>query len=93
MCSPVVRAPDFATLLIIQIGWSKDAFGAILGLGSDDEETVVVYASLRNSPSEQNYAPATGEYLAVRWAVEYFRPVCAGSSLYSKRIRKRSCAS
>ena len=39
---------------------------------------MVAYASCRNSPSEQNYAPIMGECLAARWGVEYFRPYLYG---------------
>ena len=75
---PILRAPDFSLPFIIQTDWSKEAIGAILCQQHPEGEAVVAYASRRNSPSEQNYAPVEGECLAARWGIEYFRPYVYG---------------
>ena len=75
---PILRAPDFSLPFIIQTDWSKEAIGAILCQRHPEGEAVVAYASRRNSPSEQNYAPVEGECLAARWGIEYFRPYVYG---------------
>ncbi|CAG8567380.1 12055_t:CDS:1 [Ambispora gerdemannii] len=72
--APVLLYPNFKNKFILATDASKLGLGAILSqLDPDRNGRHIAYASRELSPAEQNDAVHEMEYLAIIWAVKYFR--------------------
>ncbi|GES88280.1 enzymatic polyprotein, putative [Rhizophagus clarus] len=71
--APIVRYPDFEKPFLLYTDASLIGIGAVLAQKDSKDEYVVAYASRTLAPAEKNYAITELEYLAIIWAVKYFR--------------------
>lgn len=83
MTEPILAFPDFSLPIILHTDAVNFGLGAVLAQEHRDEEDkplkrVVAYASRALHGTEKTYAPTHKEALAVRWAVEKFRPYLIG---------------
>ena len=76
--APVLKFPDFREPFELQTDASNFALGAVLAQNIAGKEFVVAYASRQLSPTECKYATIEKEALAIKWAVQHFRPYLYG---------------
>jgi len=73
--APILIYPDFSKPFLLYTDASSFGLGAVLSQKDDDgKEHVVAYASRRTDQCEVNFHATELECLAVKWAVEHFRP-------------------
>jgi len=80
---PVLAYPNFAEPYILYTDASTYGLGAVLAQrnpeDSADPPNVICYASRALRGTEKGYSPTHLEALAIRWAVEKFRPYLYGT--------------
>ena len=59
---------------LLATDWSQEGLGVVLNqVDANGDEYAVAFASRSCNDAEKNYSCFHGEYLAVIWAVHYFR--------------------
>lgn len=76
---PILAFPDFSKQFIVTTDASDVGLGATLSQKHNDQEVVVSYASHALTQLERNYSATEKECLAVKWAIDKFRPYIYGS--------------
>ncbi len=66
---PVLRAPDFGCLFLLQTDTSETGLGAVLLQVQEGEEHPILFISRKLTPAEKNCATVEKEALAIKWAV------------------------
>ncbi len=75
---PILIYPDFDKIFTVTTDASNQGLGAILSQQHDNNDMPISYASRALKAAELNYSTVEKEMLAVKWAVQLFRPYLFG---------------
>ncbi|GBP17500.1 Retrovirus-related Pol polyprotein from transposon 412 [Eumeta japonica] len=70
----ILQYPDFSKPFILTTDASNYAIGAILSQGEIGQDLPIAYASRTLNNAEGNYSTTEKELVAIKWAVQHFRP-------------------
>lgn len=76
--APILTCPDFSKTFLLQVDASNEGLGAALSQQSDNQESVIAFASRLLSDSEKKFSTTEKECLALVWATRKFRPYLEG---------------
>ncbi|CAM8956610.1 unnamed protein product [Rhodiola kirilowii] len=79
--APIIQAPDWTQPFEIMCDASDYAVGAVLGQRKEKKPVVIHYASRTLDAAQRNYSTTEKELLAVKFALEKFRPYLLGSKI------------
>ncbi|GBP37144.1 Retrovirus-related Pol polyprotein from transposon 412 [Eumeta japonica] len=74
----ILQYPDFSKPFILTTDASNYAIGAILSQGEIGQDLPIAYASRTLNNAEGNYSTTEKELVAIKWAVQHFRPYLYG---------------
>lgn len=74
----ILKYPDFSKEFVLTTDASNFAIGAILSQGEIGKDLPIAYASRTLNSAEGNYNTTEKELLAIKWAVQHFRPYLYG---------------
>lgn len=77
--SPVLKSPNFEEMFTIQTDASDVGIGAVLTQGSDKDERVIAYMSMKLTAAQKKYSTTERECLAVLEAILKFRNYVEGT--------------
>lgn len=74
----ILKYPDFTKEFVLTTDASNFAIGAVLSQGEIGKDLPIAYASRTLNSAEGNYNTTEKELLAIKWAIQHFRPYLYG---------------